>query len=48
MRHPTGLYYWTSFVYYLLYDLLNVSSLTQSLLFADDTSTVEPRYFELG
>ena len=38
MRCPTGLNSWTSFVYYLLYDLPNVSSLTQSLLFADDTS----------
>ena len=35
---PAGLNSWTSFVYYLLYDLPNVSSLTQSLLCADDTS----------
>ena len=38
MRRPAGRNSWTSFVYYLLYDLPNVSSLTQSLLFADDTS----------
>lgn len=34
MWRPAGLNPWTSFVYYLH----NVSSLTQSLLFADDTS----------
>ena len=34
MWRPAGLNPWTSFVYYLR----NVSSLTQSLLFADDTS----------
>ena len=34
MWHPAGLNRWTSFVYYLR----NVSSLTQSLVFSDDTS----------
>ena len=36
MWRPAGLNSWASFVY--INDLLNVSSLTQSLLFADDTS----------
>ena len=36
MRRPTGLNRWTPFVQYL--HLSDVSSLTQSLLFADDTN----------
>ena len=36
MWRPAGLNRWTSFVYYLR----NVSSLTQSLLFADEVSFV--------